>query len=134
MNLHLLPPVIGCLGIGIAASAATPAAWGIGAGHGLLLGGALYAGGLRRFLAQARGAEADAGPGAAARAGGRVLGGAALRIAAFLLFAAFQAIAYFEWLPGTDLRWTFVVLSTWITVETLMEPRAPDPTASSPRA
>lgn len=128
MNLHLLPPVLGCLGIGLAASAATPATWGIGAGHGLLLGGALYAGGLRRFLAHAQGAE-----GAAVRSGGRLYGGAALRVAAFLLFAAFQAIAYFEWLPGTDLRWTFVVLSTWVTIETLMEPRAPGATASSPR-
>ncbi|HET7903425.1 MAG TPA: hypothetical protein VFM17_02585 [Candidatus Eisenbacteria bacterium] len=128
MNFHLLPPVLGCLALGLASSAAAPASWGIGAGHGLLLGGALYAGGLRRFLAHARGAE-----GAAARSGARLFGGAALRVAAFLLFAAFQAIAYFEWLPGTDLRWTFVVLSTWVTIETLMEPRAADPTASSPR-
>ncbi|HEU4335529.1 MAG TPA: hypothetical protein VFT32_13620 [Candidatus Eisenbacteria bacterium] len=128
MNLHLLPPVLGCLGIGLAASAAAPATWGIGAGHGLLLGGALYAGGLRRFLAQAHGADRPA-----ERTGARLYGGAALRVAAFLFFAAFQAIAYFEWLPGTDLRWTFVVLSTWVTIETLMEPRAPSPTASSPR-
>ncbi|HSQ59454.1 MAG TPA: hypothetical protein VLT84_03325 [Acidobacteriota bacterium] len=133
MNLHLLPPIFGCLALGLAASAAAPGSWGIGAGHGLLLGGALYAGGLRRFLAHARaagegeGAEAEGAP----RARARLFGGIAIRVAAFLLFAAFQAVAYFEWLPGTDLRWTFVVLSTWITIETLLEPRA---TASSPRA
>src|SRR5512134_3554092 len=121
MNRRALPPVLGCVALGLAASAAVPASWGIGPGHGLLLGGALYAGGLRRYLA------ADA-----ALPWARLAPGAALRVAAFLVFAALQAMAYFEWLPATDLRWTFVVLSTWITIETLLEPRrvggrAPEP-------
>jgi hypothetical protein len=46
-----------------------------------------------------------------------------MRVGAFLGFAALQALACFEWLPGMDLRWTFVVFSSWVTIETLLEPR-----------
>jgi hypothetical protein len=104
------------MAVGVAVTAATPATWGLGPGQGLLFGGALYAGGLRRYLA-------GAGDGAAMWRRGRTWGGAAMRVGAFLGFAALQALACFEWLPGMDLRWTFVVFSSWVTIETLLEPR-----------
>jgi uncharacterized membrane protein YfcA len=128
MNRHVVPPVLGCLAVGVAAAAAAPASWGLGAGQGLLLGGALYAGGLRRYLAHA----ASRAGGMRAWREGPVWRGAALRAAAFLVFAALQGVAYIEWLPATDLRWTFVVFSTWVTIETLLEPRSGEDAASAP--
>ncbi len=116
MNRHVLAPVAGCLAVGVAAAAAAPPSWNLNAGQGLLLGGALYAGGLRRYLAQA---ERAAGGSRAVRR----WRGVAWRAAAFLVFAALQGVVYFEWLPAADLRWMFVVFSTWVTIETLLEPR-----------
>ncbi len=127
MNRSLVPPILGCMAVGLAVAAAAPAGWGVGPGQGLLFGGALYAGGLRRFLSRV----GVGGGGATAWRDGRMWRGAALRVAVFLAFAAFQGLAYFEWFPATDLRWTFVVFSTWVTVETLLEPR-PDATSTAP--
>jgi len=126
MNRSLVPPILGCMAVGLAAAAAAPAGWCVGPGQGLLFGGALYAGGLRRYLSHAgRG-------GAAIWRERRTWMGAALRVSAFLGFAALQGLAYFEWLPGTDLRWTFVVFSTWVTIETLLEPRTREAPAIAP--
>lgn len=83
------------MGIGLALAFLAPRGWGVAPFHGLLLGAALYAAALRH------------GPGAAARA------------AAFLALVAAQAWVVFVAAPGADLRATFVILSTWIVLESV---------------
>jgi hypothetical protein len=86
------------LGLSIAAgvglSFLAPASWHVAPFHGALLGSALYLGALRKGK------------------------GALTRAAAFVALAATQAYILFETAPGADLRATFVILSTWIVLET----------------
>jgi hypothetical protein len=88
--------------------AAAPARWDLGFFHAFLLGGALYAGALRRHFA--RGSET----------GGVLWRGALVRAAAFLLFAGTQAIVCFDLAPEADVRGFFVILSSWIVAETTL--------------
>jgi hypothetical protein len=96
--------------LGGVAVAAAPARWDLSAFHAFLLGGALYAGALRRHVAGASAEESGAAfwRGAIARAG------------AFLLFAGTQAIVCFDLAPGADVRGFFVILSSWIVAETAL--------------
>jgi hypothetical protein len=81
--------------IGLALALAAPRTWEVSPFHGLLFGAAFYVAALRH------------GAGALARG------------AAFLLLAAAQAYVLFSLAPGADLRATFVILSTWIVLETV---------------
>lgn len=96
-----LAAAVASLLVAQAAVAAAPARWELSAFHGFLLGGALYAGALRRTVAS-----------------GTLGRGALFRIAAFLLFAGTQAIVCFELTPDVDVRGIFVILSSWIVMET----------------
>jgi len=80
---------------GLALSFAAPSDWGVAPFHGLLLGAAIYVAVLRH--------------------GSRIAG----RAAAFLALAATQAYVFFVAAPGADLRATFIILSTWIVLETV---------------
>lgn len=82
---------------GLALALAAPRAWAVAPFHGLLFGAARYAAALRHGA------------------------GALPRAAAFLLLAAAQAYVLFSLAPGADLRATFVILSTWIVLETVSE-------------
>ena len=84
---------------GLALAFAAPRAWGIAPFHGILLGGAAYVAALRH------------GPHAFPRA------------VAFVALAAAQAWIVFVAAPASDLRATFVILSTWIVVESVGSPR-----------
>lgn len=84
---------------GLALSLAAPRSWGVAPFHGILLGAAIYVAALRHGMA------------------------AVPRAAAFLLLAAAQAYVVFVAAPGADLRATFVILSTWIVLETVGERR-----------
>lgn len=87
--------IVLALAAGVAIALAAPRAWDVAPFHGILLGSALYAGALRH------------GPGAFART------------AAFLALAAAQGYVVFVAAPGADLRATFVILSTWIVLESM---------------
>ena len=106
--------VLGSLVLGAAAVAAAPARWDLDFFHAFLLGGALYAGALRRHFA--KGSEAGAG----AEAGAALWRGAFVRAAAFLFFAGTQAIVCFDLAPEADVRGFFVILSSWIVAETAL--------------
>lgn len=80
---------------GLALSFAAPRSWGVAPFHGILLGAAMYIGALRYGA------------------------GAIPRAAAFLALAAAQAYVVFVAAPGADLRATFVILSTWIVLESV---------------
>lgn len=80
---------------GLALSFAAPRSWGVAPFHGILLGAAMYIGALRYGA------------------------GAIPRAAAFLVLAAAQAYVLFVAAPGADLRATFVILSTWIVLESV---------------
>jgi hypothetical protein len=81
--------------LGVALASAAPRSWSVEPFHGALFGSALYLGALRRQA------------------------GAPWRAAAFLALAAAQAYVLFEAAPGADVRATFVILSTWIVLESL---------------
>ena len=98
------------LAVGGGAVAIAPARWDLSAFHAFLLGGALYAGALRRHVAAATASE----PGAA------FWRGVLARAAGFLLFAGTQAIVCFDLAPGADVRGFFVILSSWIVAETAL--------------
>ena len=83
------------VGAGIAIALAAPRTWGVAPFHGILLGSALYVAALRHGS------------------------GAAVRAAAFLALAAAQAYVVFVAAPGADVRATFVILSTWIVLESV---------------
>lgn len=102
--------VLGSLVLGAAAVAVAPARWDLDFFHAFLLGGALYAGALRRHFAKGSGAGA----------GAALWRGAFVRAAAFLLFAGTQAIVCFDLAPEADVRGFFVILSSWIVAETAL--------------
>jgi hypothetical protein len=81
--------------LGLAVAFAAPRSWGVAPFHGILLGAAIYVAALRH---------------------GR---NAALRAAAFVALAAAQAWVVFVAAPGADVRATFVILSTWIVLESV---------------
>ena len=97
------------LAVAAAAVAVAPSRWGLSFFHAFLLGGALYAGALRRHVA--RGSE---------EAAAILWRGALVRAAAFLLFAGTQAIVCFDLAPDADMRGFFVILSSWIVAETAL--------------
>lgn len=86
---------------GLALALAAPRAWAVSPFHGALLGAALYAAALRH------------GDGVVPRA------------AAFLALAAAQVYVLFVAAPSADLRATFVILSTWIVLESVGARPAP---------
>ena len=112
MSMRLRSPallaVAGSLALGAAAVAVAPARWDLDFFHAFLLGGALYAGALRRHFAK--------GP----EAGAALWRGAFVRTAAFLLFAGTQAIVCFDLAPEADVRGFFVILSSWVVAETAL--------------
>ena len=81
--------------LGVVLASAAPRSWSVAPVHGALFGAALYLGALRRPA------------------------GALLRAAAFLALASAQAYVLFEAAPGSDVRAAFVILSTWIVLESL---------------
>lgn len=81
--------------VGLALAFAAPRSWGVAPFHGILLGAAIYVAALRHGAA------------------------AFPRAAAFVALAAAQAWVVFVAAPGADLRATFVILSTWIVLETV---------------
>lgn len=83
-----------------------PDRWDLTAFHGFLLGGALYAGALRGYIARR------------STAGAPLWRGAFVRAAAFLLFTGTQAIVCFDLAPDADVRGFFVILSSWVVAET----------------
>ena len=97
----------GSLAVAAAAVAVAPSRWELNFFHAFLLGGALYAGALRRHFA--KGSEA---------AGVILWRGALVRAGAFLLFAGTQAVVCFDLAPDADMRGFFVILSSWIVAET----------------
>lgn len=108
-----LVAALASLVLGGAAVALAPARWGLTFFHGFLLGGALYAGALRRHVARKSGTEAGAG-------GDGLWRGALVRAAAFLCFAGTQAVVCFDLAPNADVRGFFVILSSWIVAETAL--------------
>ena len=94
--------------LGGVAIAVAPARWDLSAFHAFLLGGALYAGALRRHVAKA------------SESGAALWRGALVRGGAFLLFAGTQAIVCFDLAPGADVRGFFVILSSWVVAETAL--------------
>jgi len=98
--------------VGLAFVRLAPAAWRLDPSQGVLLGTALYMGVLHRWIVRREG-DQDRG----------TVGGLVWRAALFLAFVAGQAYAYFEWLPASDLRAPFVMLSGWIVAETVLSPR-----------
>lgn len=80
---------------GLAIAFAAPASWGVAPFHGILMGAAIYVAALRHGI------------------------GAIPRAAAFVGLAAAQAYVVFVAAPGADLRATFVILSTWIVLESV---------------
>lgn len=110
---------------GIALVGLTPAAWRLEPWQGVLLGASIYMGVLHRWIAE-RGASWN----------WRAAAGLCWRVALFMALVGGQAYAYFEWLPGTDLRAPFVMLSGWIVAETMLSPRPAgrSVTGSWPRA
>ena len=101
--------VAASLALAAAGVAVAPARWELSFFHAFLLGGALYAGALRRHFA--KGTE---------EAGAILWRGAIVRAAAFLLFAGTQAVVCFDLAPDADVRGFFVILSSWIVAETVL--------------
>lgn len=111
------------MGVGLAVVEGAPRAWGIEPWQGVLLGSALYMGAIHRVLVHYRSRERAESGGASWRP---LIAALAWRAPVFLLLAAGQAYAYFEWLPSADLRGPYVMLSCWIVAETMLAPRSPD--------
>ena len=99
--------VVGSLVLAAAAVALAPSRWELSFFHAFLLGGALYAGALRGYLARR------------SNAGAPLWRGALVRAAAFLFFAGTQAMVCFDLAPEADVRGFFVILSSWIVAETV---------------
>lgn len=91
---------VGALVAGVAIVHAAPRAWRLEWWQGLLLGSAIYMGIVHRWDREGT-------------------AGWLRRAAVFFALLALQAFAYFEWLPATDLRAPFVVLSVWIVTEAM---------------
>ena len=87
------------MAVGVGLSFAAPPSWHVAPFHGALLGAALYLGALRKPK------------------------GSLLRAAAFVALAGTQAYLLFEAAPAADLRASFVILSTWIVLETTGDAR-----------
>jgi hypothetical protein len=88
------------VGAGVALALAAPSSWNVAPFHGVLLGSAFYICALKRP------------------------GGELKRAAVFLALAVTQGYVLFEATPGADVRATFVVLSTWIVLESVGKARA----------
>jgi len=88
-------PAIASILIGIALAFAAPSSWKVGPFHGALLGSAFYVAALRHTPAMLP------------------------RAVAFLLLAGAQVYVLFVAAPGADLRATFIILSSWIVVESV---------------
>jgi hypothetical protein len=118
--------IIGSIAVSLLLALAAPRAWEIDPAHGVLLGFALYAGALRRY---ARRRELEA---VRDRALGRSPGwsrrvpGLLVRTAAFFAVAGALAYVLFEAAPGADLRAAFIILSSWIVLESVVDPAAPE--------
>ena len=98
--------------VGSAVVGIAPASWRLAPWQGLLFGTALYMGVLHRWIARPEWRPREAA-------------GLAGRAALFIALVAGQAYAYFEWLPASDVRAPFVMLSGWVVAETLLSPRTP---------
>lgn len=119
--------------IGLAVWRAAPPRWGLEPSHALVIGSALYFGGLHRYVMrrisgpEARGASGLGGSGlrssslGVSRLGGTLLG-LTWRAALFLAIAGFQALACYEWAPQADVRTAFVIAATWLFALGLIDP------------
>jgi len=137
MRALTLAAVVASFLLGLALIHGAPTRWRLDSWQGILLGTALYMGVVHRWLAWRRTATPVVGGDAAAgmHAAGRAAWGLTWRVAAFLGIVVGEAYAYFEWLPPSDMRAPFVMLSAWIVAETLLAPRAfgASVSAASPR-
>jgi hypothetical protein len=87
------------VGAGVALALAAPPSWNVAPFHGVLFGSAFYICALKRP------------------------GGELWRAGVFLALAVTQAYVLFETTPGADVRATFVILSTWIVLESVGKAR-----------
>jgi hypothetical protein len=99
MATRLWIPALSVLS-GVGLTYAAPGTWGVAPFHGALLGAAFYIAALRHRLA------------------------IFLRVAAFLALAGAQTYVLFVMAPGADVRAVFVILSTWIVLESVGGERA----------
>lgn len=113
---------------GVGMSRLAPARWGLAISQGLVLGSALYFGALHRFVMKAGGGRG----GRHART--KMLAGLLSRAAFFLALAALQAAVCFEWMPGLDVRFGYVIAATWLFALSLIDPPAPERERSLGRA
>jgi hypothetical protein len=125
LGLHWVLLLAASLAAGIAMWHLAPGRWGLAMSQGLVLGSALYFGGLHRFVM--RESAGTRGPG---RDGGlarwlprkQVIAGLFWRAAFFLALAAFQAAVCFEWMPRMDVRFGYVIAATWLFALSLIDP------------
>lgn len=116
--------LIGSLLVGSALGEAAPASWTFHWTDGVLLGLALYAAALRRYVDRR---EVDAvrdGAGGMAAASGLVLTmlpGLLLRTALFAAILSLQATLCFDVVPNADVRRGFVILSAWVVMLALID-------------
>lgn len=107
------------LGVGLAVGALAPARWGFGPTQSLLLGSAIYFGGLKRYVAWR--VTEWAGASTNRSLIGALLPGVVPRIVGFLLIAWLQAAVCFDSGRSPDVRLGFVLVSTWLVAQGLID-------------
>lgn len=117
LGLHWVVLLAASLAAGIAMWHLAPGRWGLAMSQGLVLGSALYFGGLHRFVMR----EA-AGTRWGELVRRRIIAGLLWRAAFFLALAAFQAAVCFEWMPRMDVRFGYVIAATWLFALSLIDP------------
>lgn len=114
--------LIGSLLLGAAIGAAAPATWTFRWTDGALLGLALYAAALRRYVdrREAR-AVRDGGVARSYELVRTMLPGLLFRTALFAAILALQATLCFDLIPNADVRRGFVVLSAWVVMLSVID-------------
>jgi hypothetical protein len=105
--------------VGLALWRLAPARWALEFPQAILFGSALYFGALHRYTV--RRTEGVGASRWAAQDG--ILFGLLARAALFLVFAGFQALACFEWMPAADVRGGFVISAAWLVSLNLIDAR-----------
>lgn len=104
--------------IGAALWLLTPERWGLPWTQALMIGATLHFGALHRFVVRA-----TEPTGTGRRLGrGALLSGLLARAGVFIALAGFQALICFEWLPDVDVRFGYVIASSWLFALALIDP------------
>ncbi|HET9251143.1 MAG TPA: hypothetical protein VFP58_03425 [Candidatus Eisenbacteria bacterium] len=114
----------GSILLGSFLGAAAPATWPFRWTDGLLLGSALYAAALRRYVDRREAEAACVTGGETASPSARIrsmIPGLLLRTALFALLVSVQAALCFDVLPNADVRRGFVVLSAYVVMLALID-------------